>query len=80
MARARDIPRSVERHQPALVGKLTWSLLQDVPGRLDLLEKNSAPGGGGTRQAGQNDEDAWRANVQQQLDRLQDSLAQSQVS
>lgn len=32
------------------------------------------------RQASQNEEEAWRRNVQEQLERLQDSLAQSQVS
>lgn len=59
---------------------MTWYVLQDVPSRLDLLEKNGAPAGVNVRQASQNEDDAWRRNVQEQLERLQDSLAQSQVS
>ena len=50
------------------------------PGRMDTLKKDAAEvPGGSLRQAGQPDEDAWKRNVQEQLDKLQDSLAQSQV-
>lgn len=48
---------------------------------MDTLEKDAAESSGKTlHQAGQTDADAWKRNVQEQLDKLQDSLAQSQVT